>query len=164
MDALDKFSYICFNNVVFQLLGYTVTFYTPKMCFMRAIFIYSLIWHQRKLISVIWLLFVPECHLPFYYFARLTSKYLGYVKIKSPMYINISICSRSIKVHGWNSRHLNPDTRCNTEKSVTLQPLHPRETFKQDSEFAKELYGDYISGANEIRHGGEGSSRCQFKI
>jgi len=45
-----------------------------------------------------------------------------------------------------------------------LQPLHPMETFKRDSEFAPELYGDYVSGANEIRHRDERSSRGQFNI
>lgn len=45
-----------------------------------------------------------------------------------------------------------------------LQPVHPTETFKQDSELAPEPYGDYVSGAKGIRHGGEGSSRGQFKI
>jgi hypothetical protein len=92
------------------------------------------------------------------------SSLAGYVKIKSPMYINISICSRSIKVHRWNSRHLNPDTRCNTGNSVMLQPLHPTETFKNDSEFVPELYCEYVAGANGIRHSGEGRSRGQFKI
>jgi hypothetical protein len=87
------------------------------------------------------------------------SSLAGYVKIKSHMYIKISTCRRSIKVHRWNSRNLNPNTKCNTVNSVTLQPLHPTEEFKQDSEFAPELYGDYVSGANGIRHGGEGSSR-----
>jgi hypothetical protein len=80
------------------------------------------------------------------------------------MYINISTCSRSIKVHRWNSRHLNPDTRCNTENGVTFQALRQTETFKKDSEFAPELYGDYVSDANGIRHVGEENSRGQFKI
>jgi hypothetical protein len=145
MDALDKFSYICFKHVVFQLPGYTATFYTSNCVSLDQ---YSSVpsydingkWfqlsdyflYQNAICLVITL---QDLH---------QSCLAGYVKIKRPMYVNISTCRRSIKVHRWNCRHLNPDTRCNTGNSATLQPPHPLETFKQDSEFAPELYGDYV--------------------
>jgi len=145
MDALDKFSYICFNHVIFQLPVYIATFYTSKCVSWEQ---YSSVpsydikgklfqlsdyfLYQNAICLVITLQDLHQSSFP------------GYVKIKPHIYVNISTCRRSIKVHRWNSSHLNPDTMCNTGNSVTLQPLHPLETFKQDSEFAPDLYGDYV--------------------